>query len=279
VSAEPPGWKKLLRGAARATVPQSARDLLRSLLREVPCRIRDALPDLLETLHLTSSAPLPPPRLRKRVGRTSSRREFLSVGRAAARDVLAVFEDVRNPASDWGRWLDFGCGAGRVARFIGEFPIVRTMRGVDVDAEAIRWNRRHMTGDYLLLAGDAPLPFGDKSFDVVFSVSVFSHLDESPQFAWLREIHRVLRPGGLFLASTHSDKLRYSRPDLTFEQHLALNSRGFLFARGRGEFKTDSAFHSRLYLEQQWGRWFSLRLHREFGLAGFQDLTVWERPV
>ncbi len=155
---------------------------------------------------------------------------------------------------------------------------MRTIHGVDVDDEAIRWNRRHVaTGDYLLLTEDISLPFPDASFDVVFSVSVFSHLDEKPQFGWLREAHRVLRPGGLFLASTHSEKLKYSRPDLTLEQHRSLNAKGFLFAPGGGAFKNDSTFHTRLYLEQEWGRWFSMRLHREFGLAGFQDLTVWEK--
>jgi ubiquinone/menaquinone biosynthesis C-methylase UbiE len=129
------------------------------------------------------------------------------------------------------------------------------------------------------LAEDIALPFPDASFDVVFAVSVFSHLDEKPQFGWLWEILRVLRPGGLFLASTHSEKLKFSRPDLTLEQHRSLNTRGFLFAPGGGAFKNDSSFHTRLYLEQEWGRLFSMRLHHDFGLAGFQDLTVWEKPV
>lgn len=191
-----------------------------------------------------------------------------------------MFESVRNPASDYGRWLDFGCGPGRVARFVSEFPIVRTIHGVDVDDEAIRWNRRHMaSGDYLVLTEDIALPYPDASFDVVFSVSVFSHLDEKPQFGWLREVHRVLRGGGLFLASTHSEKLRYSRPDLTLEQHRELNATGFLFAPGNGNFRSDSTFHTRPYLEREWGKHFRIRLHREHGLAAFQDLSVWEKPV
>ena len=267
-----------LGAAVRSMIPEEARRTIRLLLTETPLRLRDALPDFFDGLDLFRwTRPLPPPRLRRRVERTSSRREFVVVGRQAAADLRDAFESVRDPGADYGRWLDFGCGAGRIARFVDGFPMVRTMWGVDVDEEAIRWNGNHLPGDYLALTETRSLPFPDGSFDVVFSVSVFAHFDEKSQREWLNEIHRVLRPGGLFLASTHSEKLRYSRPDLTFEQHVALNATGFLFASGGGTFKGDSTFHTRRYLEEEWGRLFRIRLHREHGLAGFQDLSVWER--
>jgi SAM-dependent methyltransferase len=279
VSADLARPERLLVAAARALVPKSARRAVRLVLSEAPYRIRDALPDFFEILGIGGSPPLPPPKLRRRVGRTSSRKEFVSVGRATARDLREAFESVRDSSADYGRWLDFGCGTGRIARFVDEIPVVRTICGVDVDEEAIRWDRRNLaTGSYLRLTLDPSLPLPDASFDVVFAVSVFSHLAEESQREWLREVHRVLRPDGLFLASTHSEKLRYSRPDLTLEQHQSLNARGFLFARGNGAFKNDSTFHTSRYLEQEWGQWFRMRLHREFGLAGYQDLTVWQKP-
>lgn len=267
-----------LGSAVRGILPEEARRTVRLLLTETPLRIRDALPDLIDGLGLfRRPRPLPPARLRRRVGRTSSRREFVVVGHRAAADLRDAFETVRDSGADYGRWLDFGCGPGRIARFVGRFPMVRAICGVDVDDEAIRWDRKHLPGDYRALTEARSLPFPDAAFDVVFSVSVFSHFDESAQRWWLGEVRRVLRPGGLFLASTHSEKLRYSRPDLTFEQHVALNETGFLFAPGSGTFKGDSAFHTRPYLEEEWGRLFRMRLHREHGLAGFQDLSVWEK--
>jgi SAM-dependent methyltransferase len=251
--------------------------MIRQVLTEGPLRIRDMVPDILDRLGVSErSQTLPPPALRKRVGRTSSRREFVFVGRHACSDILAAFEAVRDPAADYGRWLDFGCGVGRVSRFIVESPVVRRICGVDVDEPAVRWSAAHLAGEYRTLDGKS-IPFANASFDVVYAVSVFTHYDESRQREWLGEVHRVLRPGGLFLASTHSDKLRFSRPDLTFDQHVALNATGFLFAPGLGTFKSDSSFHSRRYLEEEWGRLFRLRLHREHGLAGFQDLSAWER--
>jgi SAM-dependent methyltransferase len=263
--------------ALRDRIPAGARRIVRQILTEAPLRIRDVVPDILDRLGVSArSRRLPPPGLRRRVGRTSSRREFVFVGRRAASDLLAAFDNARDPGVDYGRWLDFGCGVGRVARFVASSPVVRTIRGVDVDEGAIRWSAAHLPGEYRTLEATS-IPFADASLDVVYAVSVFTHFDERSQRDWLAEVRRVLRPGGLFLASTHSDKLRFSRPDLTFEQHVALNATGFLFAPGRGTFKSDSSFHSRRYLEEEWGRSFRLRLHREHGLAGFQDLSVWER--
>jgi SAM-dependent methyltransferase len=44
---------------------------------------------------------------------------------------------------------------------------------------------------------DASLPYPDQSFDLVYGLSVFTHLDESLQHRWIRELLRVLRPGAL----------------------------------------------------------------------------------
>lgn len=48
-----------------------------------------------------------------------------------------------------------------------------------------------------------PLPYEDESFDAVFGLSVMTHLRRTCQLQWLREIKRVLRPGGVFLATIH----------------------------------------------------------------------------
>jgi len=154
----------------------------------------------------------------------------------------------------------------------------RQLWGIDTDVAAIRWAQKHLgPAIFLLIEPSGPAPFPAAFFDVVVAVSVFTHFAEAAQDIWLRELHRVLRPGGLLFASTHSPTLTFTRPDLTPAQHASLTARGFLFAPGGGPFNEGSAFHTRLYLESSWGALFLLREFREYGLAGYQDLSVWER--
>jgi ubiquinone/menaquinone biosynthesis C-methylase UbiE len=50
------------------------------------------------------------------------------------------------------------------------------------------------------------LPFGDRSFDVVFAVSVFHHVPLGDRSALAHEIHRVLRPAGAFVIFEHNPR-------------------------------------------------------------------------
>ncbi|MFN8641712.1 MAG: class I SAM-dependent methyltransferase [Candidatus Binatia bacterium] len=94
------------------------------------------------------------------------------------------------------RILESGCGSGRWLAFferMGHRPI-----GLDDSRGPLAVARRH--GPHLaLVRGDvlaAPFPAG--SFDVVFSSYVAEHFPDGPD-ALLREIHRLLAPGGLLL--------------------------------------------------------------------------------
>lgn len=260
----------LFRRVVRRTLSPAVRDLLRTFLREVPIRLRDLPADL------TSATGLPPARLRRRVSGTSSRAEFLAAGQRATASLLDAYGKID---AQPGRpsVLDFGCGCGRVARHLLErFPEI-AFAGVDVDADAIAWCTANLRGDYRTIAPAPPIPFEDSSFDVVYVVSVFTHLDETGQDAWLAELHRLLRPDGVLLASTHSPILTFERPDLSEAQHRTLQETGFLFAPSPGDFNSQSAFHSLEYLQRHWSRWFDLVAHQTYGLAGYQDLGVFRR--
>lgn len=48
-------------------------------------------------------------------------------------------------------------------------------------------------------------------------------MDEAQQFRWLAEARRVLKEGGLLLATTHSPELPYARPDVAHDQGASLD--------------------------------------------------------
>ena len=221
---------------------------------------------------------LPPAALRRRVSLSSSRREYDATGELLARDILRAFDAHRRPDEEYPRWLDFGCGSGRVARHVAHAPAVGRMSGVDVDAKAVAWlSLRVPFGRFHAIAAEPPAPLPGSSFDVVYAVSVFSHFDEGATDAWLAEIARLLRPGGLLIASTLSPKLTWTRPDLSEDDHLRLQRDGFLFAPGSGPFNENGAFSSRERLLSRWGQVLEPRSFEEHGLAGYQDLSVWAK--
>ena len=127
------------------------------------------------------------------------------------------------------------------------------------------------------IAPDPPTPFPPDSFDVVVTISIFTHFDELAQRKWLMELHRLLRPGGLLIASTHGPHLTVNRPDMTSLEHDQLRNRGFVFRKGFGAFNDDSAFHTREYLESEWSSFFALLLFQPQGLVGYQDLSIWRK--
>jgi SAM-dependent methyltransferase len=100
------------------------------------------------------------------------------------------------------RILDFGCGSGRILRhFAGEAGHAE-FHGCDIDEASIAWLREHMCPPFHahLTRAEAPLPFEDASFDVVWATSVFTHLGASWAH-WLAELHRVVKPDGVAIVS------------------------------------------------------------------------------
>jgi len=100
------------------------------------------------------------------------------------------------------RVLDFGCGAGRTLRhFLGEAEIAEFW-GCDIDEASIAWVSEHLSPPIHPLRSREipPIPRPDGYFDLVYAISVFSHLTESWS-EWLVELHRVLRDDGLLIAT------------------------------------------------------------------------------
>jgi SAM-dependent methyltransferase len=102
-----------------------------------------------------------------------------------------------------GRVLDAGCGGGGTALSLAE----ETDFAVGLDLEArfrdsgTRLAGEKQVGRVAFVQGDgARLPFPDGAFDVVFSHSVIEHVSSAE--GYLRECHRVLRPGGVLYLST-----------------------------------------------------------------------------
>ncbi|MBD3165168.1 methyltransferase domain-containing protein, partial [bacterium] len=93
-----------------------------------------------------------------------------------------------------GRLLDLGCGNGaQTELFVDRFEQVV---GVDVQSEPMAGS--NVPAQWVTAMGEA-LPFRDASFDAVISFEVLEHV-VSP-VRTMRELHRILKPGGTVLIS------------------------------------------------------------------------------
>ena len=152
--------------------------------------------------------PLPPPRLIATVAGTPDADWFLESGRRAAR---AIREALDRQNAELGRLdsiLDFGCGCGRVVRHWAGLNGV-AVSGSDYNPGLVRWCRQNLPFARFEVNGlEPPLAFDSDSFDLVYALSVFTHLPEATQRRWLEEFRRVLRPRGHLLLTTHGAAYR-----------------------------------------------------------------------
>ena len=98
------------------------------------------------------------------------------------------------------RVLDVGCGTGTLATLIKQEHPTITVIGIDPDPKALaraeRKARRTEVSVHFERGFADALPYADATFDRVFSSLMFHHLGKNEKEQSLREIRRVLRPGG-----------------------------------------------------------------------------------
>jgi SAM-dependent methyltransferase len=194
-----------------ASLQPAARSLYHALFR-TRLRAEWWLRDRLE--RSPAGLAVPPAALRFRVGEDSRLSTFLEVGQRTADNITAVLHQVGFEFAAGQSVLDFGCGCGRTLQWlIGRLPQVR-WHGVDVDADAIEWCRGNLAdGEFTRGSAMPPLPFADATFDLIYAISVFTHLNEAFQRAWIAELERVLKPGGILLLSVYSKSVWRLQPE------------------------------------------------------------------
>jgi ubiquinone/menaquinone biosynthesis C-methylase UbiE len=114
--------------------------------------------------------------------------------------------------------LDWGCGCGRIARWLAP-EVAATggdFLGCDLNPKLVAWCEKNLPGRYFPNGLRPPLDLPDEAVDLVYAHSVLTHLTEPTAIAWLAEVRRVLRPGGLALLTFMDDRYseRWGPPDV-----------------------------------------------------------------
>lgn len=252
-----------------ATAERSV-DQLRTLVEAIDGFLRDEV--------ALRGLPVPPSSLMEKVAGGPLVSWFHALGKRGAESIEAVLRDHGLRIETFDAILDFGCGCGRVIRHWSHLANTR-VHGTDYNPELIAWCRQHLPfASFDVNALTPPLRYADASFDFVYALSVFTHLADATQRAWMDEMRRVLKPGGHLLITTHGDAyLHMLEPDEQRRYHsgeLVLRSGT---AEGRNEC---GAFQSETHVRSTLAAgWDVIAFVREGSLGTPpQDLYLMRKP-
>jgi SAM-dependent methyltransferase len=155
-----------------------------------------------------------------------------------------VLDQLRHIADLPRRVVDVGCGTGGT---LTRLPPQWTMTGVDVSVEALRFARTR--GHRRLVQGSAmSLPLASRRFDVVLALDVIEHCSDDT--AALVELQRILKPGGLLVATVPAYQALFGPHDVAlahYRRYRLPQMRALL--RGAGfEIEKLSYFNTLLFL-------------------------------
>jgi SAM-dependent methyltransferase len=101
--------------------------------------------------------------------------------------------------------IDFGAGTGNSVPFFRRYCPGSALTAADVSGRSLALATARFPGAMqpLLMEGDT-IAAADSSFDIAFSACVFHHIPHAEHGRWLRELHRVVRPGGALVIFEHN---------------------------------------------------------------------------
>jgi 2-polyprenyl-3-methyl-5-hydroxy-6-metoxy-1,4-benzoquinol methylase len=230
------------------------------------------------------SLPQAPTELRRRVsGVPASRTPIANHWLAGLETFSKFYQPIRKymDPTRVRRLLDWGCGCGRVTGLLLKYLDGVEVYGCDIDRETIEWCAEHFPrGCFSTVATSPPTDYADGFFDVVVACSVMTHLSQEKQDDWLRELRRIIAPGGLAALSVNGEFLAraYQNPSFVVPdfESTGISDRALdPILKGitpEGYYRT--TYQSKAHTEREFARHFKILEYVDHGMGNLQDLVV-----
>jgi len=205
-----------------------------------------------------------PVHLRSKIHGSSCPDSFYKVGAKYVKNIYSLISPEIELNEKHRCALDWGCGCGRMIQHVCQLLPKCNLYGSDVDVEAVLWCKENLSHIANFSTNDPtpPLHFSDDFFDFIYGISIFTHLTKEIENKWLEELHRVTKPGGYVLLTTHGT---------VYQQYLTDNQEGFLWipesnvknctAEGLPSYY-GSSFHSERYVYNEWSKFFRIKEYK-----------------
>jgi len=200
--------------------------------------------------------------------------KYLKGGLADYKSINQILENSGFEISSFSNILDFGCGCGRIIRHLKSLKNT-DVYGVDINKRCILWCDKNLKFAKFKKNSIAPsLDFNDETFDFIYAVSVFTHLNEDLQISWMKEFKRILKKNGLLLLTLHTSLGNY---------HIVSNEEKKKFLSGELLIQYEkyvgtnfcNVFHPKSYIKNKLSKGFTILDIANSGDKGFrQDIIL-----
>lgn len=182
--------------------------------------------------------------------------------------------------------LDFGCGCGRIlAGWEGSLNGA-TLRGVDINPKMIAFCQDNIAFAETALCGAyPPLDYAAGSFDLVYAISVWTHMTLPAMVQWAGEMARIIASGGVLIVSYHGTNHIPLLAALSHEGSRQLEEHGYYVHRHNADAPLGSndyaTFATSAFIRSLFRGFELLRLHPgilgDNHLTGTQDMAIFQR--
>ena len=199
---------------------------------------------------------------------SSPMRDYLADGWRTLAELMLLLEQVRQPLLQTGSVLEFASGHGRFTRHLVKAIGAERVTVSDVVPDAVAFSQSTFGVPGLVSHAQPEAVHWPRTYELVFVLSLFSHLPRGSWSRWLARLWDAVAPGGLLVFSTHG-------VEAARRAGVALDDSGYFFAASSESNAIDAqeygtAFTSEAFVRQQVGA-----LMGEAALAHFAPVWFW----
>jgi 2-polyprenyl-3-methyl-5-hydroxy-6-metoxy-1,4-benzoquinol methylase len=149
--------------------------------------------------------------------------KYFDDGKLAAKEILDWTIDLI--PSEMPTILDWGCGTGRIIQYMHQYNPYALLYAADINKKMIDWDHQNIKDvHFSVINSNTPTAYPANYFDLVYGISVYTHLSSNLQEEWLVELHRMIKPAGILLITTHGS---FFNSQLSKKEKILLAENGF----------------------------------------------------
>ena len=171
--------------------------------------------------------------------------------------------------------FEMGSASGRALRHFATQGDFEQIWASDINYRHVRWVNENLEPKIRMIHNSTlpHLPMCDQELDLVCAFSVFSHIDVF-ETAWLAEVRRILKPGGIAYLTTHTEHSWEALKEFPESRMVDSIKKSGLYSEGmlerpmpgdrlifrhtpHGPYR-GCIYHSERYLRDVWGRFFNI---------------------